>query len=102
MAVPKQIFQTFKSKKLPWITKLHIWNMKRKNPEYCYFFYDDNDIQKFITNEFPPEYIESYNKLTIGAAKADFFRYAILYKKRRNLSGYRQRHHKTTERTDKR
>jgi len=81
MAVPKQIFQTFKSKKLPWITKLHIWNMKRKNPEYCYFFYDDNDIQKFITNEFPPEYIESYNKLTIGAAKADFFRYAILYKK---------------------
>ncbi|WP_415327697.1 glycosyltransferase family 32 protein [Chryseobacterium sp. MMS23-Vi53] len=55
--------------------------MKRNNPEYRYYFYDDNDIQKFITEEFPPEYIENYNKLTIGAAKADFFRYAILYKK---------------------
>jgi len=81
MAVPKQIFQTFKSKNLPLLTKWHIWKMKRKNPEYRYFFYDDNDIQKFITDEFPPEYIRSYNKLTIGAAKADFFRYAILYKK---------------------
>lgn len=55
--------------------------MKRKNPEYQYHFYDDHDIKKFITDEFPPEYIENYNKLTIGAAKADFFRYAILYKK---------------------
>ncbi|GAA5082748.1 hypothetical protein GCM10023210_00440 [Chryseobacterium ginsengisoli] len=81
MAVPKQIFQTFKTKNLPFITKLHIWNMKRKNPEYKYFFYDDHDIEKFITEEFPPEYIENYKKLTIGAAKADFFRYAILYKK---------------------
>lgn len=81
MAIPKQIFQTFKSKKLPWLTQLHIWNMKRKNPEYRYYFYDDHDVQKFITEEFPPEYIENYNRLTIGAAKADFFRYAILYKK---------------------
>ena len=81
MAVPKQIFQTFKSKKLPLITRLHIWNMKRKNPDYNYFFYDDKDIERFITEEFPPEYIENYNKLTVGASKADFFRYAILYKK---------------------
>ncbi|MDH6254236.1 mannosyltransferase OCH1-like enzyme [Chryseobacterium sp. H1D6B] len=81
MPIPKQIFQTFKSKKLPWLTQLHIWNMKRKNREYSYHFYDDHDIEKFITDEFPPEYIENYNKLTIGAAKADFFRYAVLYKK---------------------
>lgn len=81
MAVPKQIFQTFKTKKLPLITQYHIWNMKRKNPEYRYFFYDDQDIEKFITEEFPPEYIENYRKLAIGASKADFFRYAVLYKK---------------------
>lgn len=81
MSIPKQIFQTFKSKKLPWLTQWYIWRMKIKNPEYQYHFYDDHDIEKFITDEFPPEYIENYNKLTIGAAKADFFRYAILYKK---------------------
>lgn len=81
MAIPKQIFQTFKTKRLPLITRYHVWNMKRKNPEYLYFFYDDKDIEKFITEEFPSRYIENYNKLTIGAAKADFFRYAVLYKK---------------------
>lgn len=81
MAIPKQIFQTFKTKKLPLLTRLHIWNMKRKNPEYLYFFYDDDDIEQFLSEEFPPQYINCYHRLTIGAAKADFFRYAILYKK---------------------
>lgn len=46
MAIPKQIFQTFKTKKLPLITRFHIWNIKRRNPEYRYFFYDDHDIEK--------------------------------------------------------
>lgn len=81
MAIPKQIFQTFKSRKLPWLTRLYIWNMKRRNPDYSYHFYDDADIEKFLKEEFPPRYFNTYNKLTIGAAKADFFRYAILYKK---------------------
>ena len=81
MAIPKQIFQTFKTAQLPWITKFHIKKMLKKNPEYEYHFYDDERVQKFFKEEFPPEYSKAYNRLTIGAAKADFFRYAILYKK---------------------
>ncbi len=81
MSIPKHIFQTFKTKELPLITRWHIWNMKRRNPEYEYFLYDDQDIQEFFNKDFPDEYLKAYNQLTIGAAKADFFRYAILYKK---------------------
>lgn len=81
MAIPKQIFQTFKSNKLPWLTRFHINRMLKKNPEYQYHFYDDEKITAFFKEEFPPEYFKAYNRLTIGAAKADFFRYAILYKK---------------------
>lgn len=81
MSIPKHIFQTFKTKELPLITRWHIWNMKRRNPEYEYFLYDDQDIQEFFEKDFPDEYLKAYNQLTIGAAKADFFRYAILYKK---------------------
>lgn len=81
MAIPKNIFQTFKTKKLPLITRFHIWNMKRLNPDYSYYLYDDEDIIEFLQEEFPPEYLRAYNRLTIGAAKADFFRYAIIYKK---------------------
>lgn len=81
MAIPKQIFQTFKTDKLPWITRWHIKKMLRKNPEYEYHFYDDKRILRFLEDEYPREYLDAYKKLTIGAAKADFFRYAILYKK---------------------
>lgn len=81
MAIPKQIFQTFKTDRLPWLTKLHIRQIKKKNPEYSYHFYDDAAITEFFLKEFEAEYLKSYNRLTIGAAKADFFRYAVLYKK---------------------
>ena len=81
MAIPKQIFQTFKTDQLPWITRWHVKKMMRKNPEYSYHFYDDKKIQEFLAEEFPPRYLKAYNRLTIGASKADFFRYAILYKK---------------------
>ncbi|ACU07291.1 hypothetical protein FIC_00838 [Flavobacteriaceae bacterium 3519-10] len=81
MAIPKNIFQTFKTKKLPLITRWHIWNIKRQNPEYQYYLYDDDDVQEFFRKEFPEEYLKAYKRLTIGAAKADFFRYAILYRK---------------------
>jgi len=81
MAIPKQIFQTFKTKKLPWLTRVYISRFRKKNPEYQYFIYDDNDILNFFSEEFPEEYLNAYKRLTIGAAKADFFRYAILYKK---------------------
>lgn len=81
MAIPKQIFQTFKTDKLSFWVRWHVRKIKRKNPEYAYHFYDDAMIEAFIRDEFPPEYIHAYQRLTIGAAKADFFRYAVLYKK---------------------
>ena len=81
MAIPKIIYQTYIDYRLPVITKLFIWWMKRQNKDYLYEFYDDNRIAKFLKDEFPPEVLEAYDKIAIGASKADFFRYAILYKK---------------------
>ena len=51
------------------------------NPEYEYQFFNDDDIDRFIKAEFDTDIYVQYKKLNIGAAKADFFRYAILYKK---------------------
>jgi len=51
------------------------------NPGYDYRFFDDNDIAMFIKKEFDENTFRQYTKLNIGAAKADFFRYAILLKK---------------------
>lgn len=81
MAIPKIIHQTFKSSKLPFITRWHISRFRKKNPEYDYEFYDDVRIDAFLAEEFGEQVFSLYKKLNIGAAKADFFRYAVLYKK---------------------
>ena len=81
MAIPKIIFQTFKSKDLPFLTRWHINNFRRRNPEYNYEFYDDERIEKFFLEECGEDMLKAYKRLNIGAAKADMFRYAILFKK---------------------
>lgn len=81
MAIPKIIHQTFKTQQLPFITRWHINHFRKKNPEYKYEFYDDERIEAFFEEAFEPDVFKCYKKLNIGAAKADMFRYAILYKK---------------------
>ncbi|MCU4176718.1 glycosyltransferase family 32 protein [Carboxylicivirga sp. N1Y90] len=81
MAIPKTIIQTFKTDKLPLITKWHIRQLKKRNPDYDYQFYDDDRIDAFILDEFGNDIYTLFKKINIGAAMADFFRYAILYRK---------------------
>jgi mannosyltransferase OCH1-like enzyme len=81
MAIPKIIYQTFKSTNLPWLTKWHINCFLKKNLDYKYEFYDDDRIENFFKSEFDERTYKAYCKLNIGAAKADMFRYAILLKK---------------------
>jgi len=81
MPIPKVIYQTFKTARLPLLTQWHIRRMKKRNPEYDYQFYDDVRIDSFLADEFEPGVYNAYKKIMIGAVKADFFRYAVLYKK---------------------
>lgn len=81
MAIPKIIYQTFKSLQLPWLTRWHISRFRARNPSYTYEFYDDQRVDEFISTEYGREVFNLYKQINIGAAKADFFRYAILYKK---------------------
>ncbi len=62
------------------MAQFHIWNMCRMNPTYEYRFFDDDAIDAFIKSEFNSDVYKQYSKIAIGAAKADFFRYAILLK----------------------
>jgi len=79
MAIPKVIYQTFKTNTIPWLTKLYIKRFRRKNKGYKYEFYDDQRVDAFIKDSFNEEIYKAYSRLQIGAAKADFFRYAVLY-----------------------
>jgi mannosyltransferase OCH1-like enzyme len=80
MPIPKRIYQTWKTKNLPWGIKNVITNMMELNPSYSHYLYDDDEIDKFVLENYPGEIAECFNKLNIGASRADLWRYLILYK----------------------
>jgi mannosyltransferase OCH1-like enzyme len=80
VAIPKIVYQTFRTSQLPFVNRWHINKFRKANPSYKYEFYDDERIENFFSDSFGNEFITAYKRLQIGAAKADFFRYAILYK----------------------
>jgi mannosyltransferase OCH1-like enzyme len=78
--IPQKIHQTFKNNEMePYMYESCMIN-KNMNPEYDYYYYNDNNVQNFIKNNYPQEYITAYKKIKPGAFKADFFRYLLLYK----------------------
>ena len=78
--IPKRIYQTWKYHELPDGISLTIQDMKKLNPSYEFYMYDDADIDNFVNKYYPGEIANAYNMLNIGTAKADLWRYLILYK----------------------
>jgi len=83
MAIPKIIHQAyFKKVGLPALVEKNINFLKGINPGWEYRLYDDNDMVDFIKSHYPKEILSLYNKINpaYGAAKADLFRYLVIYK----------------------
>lgn len=80
--IPKIIHQTYKTKDLhPEIQKV-VNGLKEMNPDYEYRFYDDNDCINFIRNNYQDDTLDYFLRINpnYGSARADFFRYLLLYK----------------------
>jgi autotransporter strand-loop-strand O-heptosyltransferase len=82
MKIPKIIHQTFRTKELPTAIQESVDKLKSMNPEYEYRFYDDDDCYEFIKENYDVETLELYSSInsSYGSAKADFFRYLVMYK----------------------
>jgi inositol phosphorylceramide mannosyltransferase catalytic subunit len=80
--IPKTIHQTYPTKNVNKDIQNNIDTLKRLNPGYEYRLYDDNDIIKFIKNNYDDYILETYNKINpeYGPARTDYFRYLLLYK----------------------
>jgi mannosyltransferase OCH1-like enzyme len=78
--IPKKIIQTSKSYELPKNLFNSCMSLIDFNPEYEYEFFNDEDVFDFIKKNYPPDFLEYYNKLIPGAYKSDFFRYLYLFK----------------------
>lgn len=79
--IPLNIFQTWHSKVLPIRMGHNIYMLKRNNPRFRYYLFDDNDCEEFIRKNFDVDVLNAFNSLIPGAYKADLWRYCILYKK---------------------
>jgi hypothetical protein len=77
--IPRIIWQTMKTNKVPVFMKNYADSWIDLNPEYEYRFHDDEDILNFLETDFP-DFLEGYKKLKFGASKADLWRYLIIYK----------------------
>lgn len=77
--IPKNIFQTWKTKDLTGDMKETVNRIKELNPDYRHVLFDDTDCRQFIKHTFNQDTLDAYDKLLPGAFKADLFRYCILF-----------------------
>lgn len=82
MNIPKIIHQTYPSNEVPSIIAQNISKIKKLNPDWEYRFYDDSDQEAFIRSHYSEEILTAYRRINplYGAARADFFRYLLIYK----------------------
>ncbi len=78
--IQKNVFQTWKTQKLPRKIEKVLNKNKKLNKEYTFTIYTDEQISDFIKSHFSGEIFNSFEKLKHPVAKADFWRYLVLYK----------------------
>ncbi|GGF04143.1 hypothetical protein GCM10011383_14020 [Hymenobacter cavernae] len=80
--IPRIIHQTFMTKSLPADLQENVDNIRRMNPGWKHLLHDDDDIKKFISENYGPVVLSYFERINprYGAARADLFRYLLLYK----------------------
>lgn len=78
--IPKTIYQTWYTTNIPGPIQESIDQMKDQNPDYKYVLFDDDTMRDFIQTSYSKQILEIYDVLKVGAAKADLWRYLVLYK----------------------
>ena len=78
--IEKNIFQTAWSKNLPDKYNKLINKLKKQNPEYKYYLFDDDDMDNFVRENYP-KYWKTFNMINPEyiVAKSDYFRYMVVY-----------------------
>lgn len=77
--IPLNIFQTWIDKNFEPGMISAIIKIKKSNPEFNYYFFEDKDCRQFIAKHFAIDVLDAYDRLIPGAYKADLWRYCVLY-----------------------
>jgi len=77
--IPLNIFQTWHTKILPQGMAETVLQIKKMNPRFKHYLFDDADCEHFIATHFKPDVLDAYRRLIPGAYKADLWRYCVLF-----------------------
>ncbi|MDQ1231921.1 glycosyltransferase family 32 protein [Sphingomonas sp. SORGH_AS_0879] len=79
--IPRLIHQTYRTKDLSDDLLANVEHLKTQNPSFSHHLYDDADIADFIRDEYGAKVQASYDRIRpeYGAARADLFRYLLMY-----------------------
>ena len=79
MLIPKNVYQTWNTKALPYSMKRNRDSLMTRNPDMNFFLFDDKDCANFIKTNFPENVFLTFCSLLPGAYRADLWRYCVLY-----------------------
>lgn len=79
--IDKSIYLTYPTRNFPDEIRRNIARIQKLNPDWAITIFSDEDIIEFIRRECSKELLDAYLSINpeYGAAKADLFRYLILY-----------------------
>lgn len=78
MSIPKTLFQTWKTKELPFPFSYWASTFKDVNPNFGYTLWDDDDNRRFIEDQYP-WFLPTYDAFPAEIYRADAVRYFHLY-----------------------
>lgn len=78
--IPPRIIQTAKSRNLPIVAQAAVANLKCLNPGFEYCFFDDQEVNAFVREEFP-QHLELFQSFPYRIQKYDFFRYLAVFRR---------------------
>jgi mannosyltransferase OCH1-like enzyme len=77
--IPLNIFQTWHTKLLPKYMAETVLKIKKMNPTFNHYLFDDSDCESFIARHFKLDVLNTFRRLIPGAYKADLWRYCVLF-----------------------
>jgi len=78
-AIPKRIIQTGKEPPKSLRVRAMVSNLRLLNPDFEYIFFDDEDVEKLIDENFP-QYRTIFDSFPHPIQRYDFFRYLAIYR----------------------
>ena len=78
--IPNTVYQTWRTPTLPFLHAKEVEKFRRRNPDFSFRFFSDNEMDDYMRTSFGGHPIlEVFRKTNIPAAKADIWRYCILF-----------------------